>query len=487
MVPLAKSGKSGNWLDSSQQALLAMVSGVIALLGLASLIVAASIYYAARAVDADARQAQSASVAAALNVLASGAASSLTSMAVIDDVRNAQAPGLDEQWLRGDFRRHAQRAANISALMILDRNGSPLLHSNSEGGGADGVAEQLGGVLRDGALSIEQLVKAGASSLWPARAHSAFRYTLWQGQPSLVTISPFHREPGHEKTREAWSHLAAVHKLDDAFLADLRGLTGIATLSWATGQKVLPDIARIEIGGRTEGMVSLVWVAGRPGLVLIQRAKPGLILALGLLLIVAAAVIAVTAAAIRRLALQKLHAESLASTDQLTGLANRRHFNASLDRLIASPADMRHGFSLLIIDLDRFKPLNDTYGHDAGDCALKEIAARLMNLTASAMVAARLGGDEFAILAPGLTGRDADILAAKIVAAVSIPIELPGGQQASLGASVGVSEAPLDGMTARELCLRADAALYRAKDLGRNTAISARSLEPSPVEVDAVA
>ena len=232
----------------------------------------------------------------------------------------------------------------------------------------------------------------------------------------------------------------------------------------------------MKVGGSPADFSSLAWVPDRPGAALIERAKPGLFLALGLLLIVAAAVIAGSAFTIRRLALQKLHAEWLASTDQLTGLANRREFNAMMDRLIASEPDVSRGFSLLMIDLDRFKPLNDTYGHDAGDCALKEIAARLGLLAQGRTIAARLGGDEFAMLAPGITGRDAEVLAAKIVASLAAPIDLPGGHRETLGASVGLAEVPVDGTTARDICRRADVALYRAKELGRNTSVTARDM-----------
>ena len=159
----------------------------------------------------------------------------------------------------------------------------------------------------------------------------------------------------------------------------------------------------------------------------------------------------------------------LARHDVLTGLANRAEFNARLDE--ASRRLKRNGgcVSVMMIDLDRFKAVNDTLGHLAGDELLSEVARRLQATVRDTDVLARLGGDEFAIIQEG--GADqregAVALALRIIEAVSTPFEL-NGQEVAVGTSIGIALAPEDGLEPGELLKRADLALYSVKSSGRN-------------------
>ena len=465
-------GQPASWWNSSRQALIAMAGGVVVMLGLASVIVAASIYYAASAIDIEARKVQGETILATLDLLARHSSERVKSLPAAYEAGRDGGARPDLEWWRSALQQHGRHIKDLSVLVVLDRNGQPGFGIGPAGQKLDGLAQELGGVLRDGSVSIERLIGTNSDG--------SHLFSMWQGLPSLITVHALSSAPTQGPEDANWSHVASVHRLDQSFLEDLRTVTGVATLNWSTEDAARPDFARIEINGTPRGFASLVWLPDRPGLALIDRAKPGLFLALGLLLVVSALAVTASTMAIRRLALQKLLAERLASTDQLTGLANRRFFNSALDRMIASPAEIGRGFSLMIVDLDRFKPLNDTHGHDAGDFALREIAGRLNRIGNDTTVTARLGGDEFAVLCPGVAGRDAAALAARIVAALCEPIVLPGGHQVMLGASVGVAEVPADGLTARDIVLRADAALYRAKEAGRNTAVLARDLGREP-------
>ena len=167
-------------------------------------------------------------------------------------------------------------------------------------------------------------------------------------------------------------------------------------------------------------------------------------------------------------------AHQLAYHDPLTGLANRRALSDHLDRSIAaSPAG---GVGLLIVDLDRFKSINDVHGHPAGDQLLRDVAARLIELTGETARAFRLGGDEFAIVAePGPGDGDAPRrLGRQIVQRLSEPFAIDGIVH-HIGASVGISLYPGDAHDRETLMRRADVALYRAKDGGRS---QHRSFEP---------
>ncbi len=159
----------------------------------------------------------------------------------------------------------------------------------------------------------------------------------------------------------------------------------------------------------------------------------------------------------------------LARHDALTGLANRAEFNARLEE--ASERLKRNGgpVTLMMIDLDKFKAVNDTLGHPAGDRLLVEVGQRLQSTIRETDVLARLGGDEFAIIQEGgLNQHEGAIaLALRIINAISHPFDL-GGHQASVGTSIGIALAPEHGVEPEELLKSADLALYDAKANGRN-------------------
>jgi diguanylate cyclase (GGDEF)-like protein len=159
----------------------------------------------------------------------------------------------------------------------------------------------------------------------------------------------------------------------------------------------------------------------------------------------------------------------LARHDVLTGLANRAEFNNRLDE--ASKRLKRNGGNLtvMMIDLDRFKAVNDTHGHLAGDQLLSEVARRLQSTVRETDVLARLGGDEFAVIQEvGADQREGAVaLALRIIEAISAPFGL-NGHEAQVGTSIGIAMAPENGVEPDELLKRADLALYNVKSRGRN-------------------
>lgn len=159
--------------------------------------------------------------------------------------------------------------------------------------------------------------------------------------------------------------------------------------------------------------------------------------------------------------------EVLANGDPLTGLANRAAFNASLTEGIDNARSRKEQLALLILDLDRFKTINDTFGHSAGDDLLYQASGRLREAVAGRGVIARLGGDEFAIIIGGpQAGDEARSLAETILARGREPFVIQGRPVMS-GVSVGLAIAPEHADTATDLFVSADMALYRAKDEGR--------------------
>lgn len=169
----------------------------------------------------------------------------------------------------------------------------------------------------------------------------------------------------------------------------------------------------------------------------------------------------------RRAAEQIAH--NLARHDPLTGLPNRRFFSEKLDHALESATAETRGTAVLMMDLDGFKPINDIYGHAAGDKALTVFAERVSNITRADALLARVGGDEFAIIQPDIASLDDPTrLARRIVVALSEPIQIAGAAL-KLGVGIGIAIAPDDGATRDELMRRADRALYRAKAEGVST------------------
>lgn len=154
----------------------------------------------------------------------------------------------------------------------------------------------------------------------------------------------------------------------------------------------------------------------------------------------------------------------MAHHDALTGLPNRHLFGDRLDEAFkrAQRAGVRLG--VLFIDLDGFKPINDSYGHAVGDTVLQEVAARLTHAVRASDTVARVGGDEFTVLLEGLRGRDeANEICCKIKHALGLPIRLPDGRQITSGASVGIGVYPDDARDAVALIGFADRAMYGDK------------------------
>jgi diguanylate cyclase (GGDEF)-like protein/hemerythrin-like metal-binding protein len=156
--------------------------------------------------------------------------------------------------------------------------------------------------------------------------------------------------------------------------------------------------------------------------------------------------------------------QRLAFKDELTGLANRTLLHDHIEQAIATARRNAGTFAVLLIDLDRFKPINDIHGHATGDDVLREAARRLQAATRAVDTVARLGGDEFVVLLGGGGGREeARQVAERIIQAVTAPLAVHGLR---LGVSVGIAIFPDDGSDAHQLLARADGAMYDAKHRG---------------------
>ncbi len=160
--------------------------------------------------------------------------------------------------------------------------------------------------------------------------------------------------------------------------------------------------------------------------------------------------------------------QRVAHHDSLTGLPNRLLFNDRLNQAISLAKRGSRQFALLYLDLDRFKPVNDSLGHTAGDELLQAVAARIRRQVRESDTVARVGGDEFTVILPDIARREeAEAVARKIIAALAVPFQLGSPKQSvDIGTSIGIALYPADARDADALVKAADAAMYGTKQVG---------------------
>ena len=183
---------------------------------------------------------------------------------------------------------------------------------------------------------------------------------------------------------------------------------------------------------------------------------------------------------------RELH--QLAYHDPLTGLMNRALFEDKLADALRRCQRRGDSFALLFIDLDRFKLVNDTAGHEAGDLLLQAVAARIRDRIRASDLACRRSGDEFTVLMEPCEAEDLAVqLAEELIQRLSAPCPLPAGTSVTVGASIGIALFPRDGVSAAELMANADAAMYAAKERGAGRCCLyapgvGRACQPVPVD-----
>jgi diguanylate cyclase (GGDEF)-like protein len=182
--------------------------------------------------------------------------------------------------------------------------------------------------------------------------------------------------------------------------------------------------------------------------------------------VIGAAVLARFVYAVREQEAAQRQLAHQASHDQLTGLANRQDFAARLEHSLAAARSGGSPPAVLFVDLDGFKPINDTHGHAAGDAVLVEVAKRLIATAHTTDLVARLGGDDFVVLCAGADPDELTLLASRVVEAVAVPIHVDTATL-HVDASVGLAVATTGAESSATILRTADAAMYDAKRMGQ--------------------
>jgi diguanylate cyclase (GGDEF)-like protein len=259
-----------------------------------------------------------------------------------------------------------------------------------------------------------------------------------------------------------------MRRIEEASLRRIAELHGVRDFRLVSG--LLPaGLNGLAFGDERNGTAAhLTWTPNRPGQMLLDRLLPLTLLGAIVTFAMFAFIMGHVRTIARDLAATQEKAQNLVGRDPLCGLANRLLFSERLDQELARIARSGEGLAVMFLDLDRFKEVNDTYGHQAGDELLKCVADRLGRLLRGADTLARFGGDEFAIIQTQLRTRaDAESLARRVLDELTHPFDI-GDTPVSVGVSIGVALAPEHGLEREGLMRLADTALYQSKSEGRN-------------------
>src|SRR5437763_370552 len=300
------------------------------------------------------------------------------------------------------------------------------------------------------------------------RAVHETHLTMVGGRPAAVSamlIKP--STEGYVKPNPDWPVLISVRYLDGSFMSELqsRYLIDAPRFSLRSGHQSneVAEPLKTEAGRR---LGYIIWKPELPGSRILNALLPFAISALAVLALLMLLLTRSLKQTLNERAAFEAHAAHLAYHDSLTGLPNRALLN---ERLQQSLRDLQRGgaLSLLLIDLDRFKQVNDTLGHLAGDQLIRDFAAQLLRLARPHDTVARLGGDEFAfLLCDRWTESEVDKVCSAIIDLFQVPFMLSETKVFG-GASIGAVHAESEHRDSTELLRRADVALYRAKAEGR--------------------
>lgn len=341
-------------------------------------------------------------------------------------------------------------------------------------------------------ISTSQPVRTKSQTSLPRRIYP-FR-VLGMGLASVQTIAVLHelRSPWPVWAWMVfscllWPHLAYAwaRRSHDRFGAELRNLIidsmiagswvplmhfnllpSLLLLAVATADKVNSGIRRLWLLSLPGMLACLLGVGVLTGFAFAPRTSmPVLIACLPLMLVHTLAVAANSYRLVRRVQAQNLELEALSRIDALTGLDSRGHWEDQATQLMRRRASGDGDASLILLDVDRFKDINDAFGHAAGDDVLRGIAELIRRMMPPGSHAGRLGGDEFALAIPAAI-QEAEIVAERIRTAVE-KLDFPKVRDLHCSISIGIAGAP-GNLELREWIENADRALYRAKHAGRN-------------------
>jgi len=364
----------------------------------------------------------------------------------------------DRRWLDDNVGRWLYQMFGHQLIMVLDEARRPVL------------------AWRDGALLAEPVRDSAvrailASALLRAAPHEAVDLARVDGRVAALAVGAVR----HDAQAAPRFMLVSLKYLDDGYLAALAARSQLKGLRFSDPGAPPIAPARFMLTSQADGDVGFInWDPARPGAEMLRAIGPSTgiaVLVVTLLCLYMMRRLWTSSRSLSqsmlKLGASEAQALHLAFHDVLTGLPNRALVEDRLTQALALATRHEQRVALMLIDLDRFKIINDTYGHHAGDELIIAVAHRLSGLMRACDTVGRIGGDEFLVVMPEVdTIGQVEALAQRILEALSQPFPLFGSEVWS-GASIGLVLAPKDGVDRQELVRKADIALYEAKSSGR--------------------
>lgn len=395
------------------------------------------------------------------------------------------APRLDMQWIHDNIGGWLHRIFDHDAAFIVNGRDRPIYASvqgeqvpaqhylklareleplvdNVRGRGAHAPG-------RHDRLPGQDLAAEASVRTTPRTTHDS-HIALIGGRPAAVSAMLIKTSTtGYVRAAGNWPVLLSIRYLDGGFLQDLGARQLITSPRFAASPETGAGEYSTAIRGERGNLIGyLIWKPELPGTGVLGRMLPWTLLSLTVLAAFIALLGLRLRSAVGEVAAAERQAKHLAFHDSLTQLPNRALFQRKLDELTSIAHGPRSHFALALLDVDNFKLINDTMGHDAGDALLEWLAERLKNSIREGDLVARLGGDEFALLLVGIDGpAQIEKIAAKLLERARQPCAHRGKPldcTVSIGASIH-----RDGDDAQEVLKQADLALYEAKASGRGT------------------
>lgn len=377
--------------------------------------------------------------------------------------RLARAPQ-DTLWLNQNVGTWLSDMFGHQLIYILDEHNAPVYRwewgNNVPAARFDHLRRQV--------LALSARLKAPFSS--GSRHTETIDFTLIDNRPAALAISTIDNGYG-ENGR---FRLVSVKYLDASYLNSLSQRSLLRGLHYTDGKPMKNGANYLLTNSAGEKLGYISWRPAAPGSQMFQVIGPvGVALVLIITLICGMMIRRLWLSSLRlsqsllQLSASEAQAQHLAFHDVLTGLPNRALVEERLTQALGRLNRSEETIALLLLDLDRFKQVNDTYGHHAGDELIIDVGHRLSELVRESDTVGRLGGDEFVVIVEGMTStRDIQRLCERIIKSLARPFTLLGSET-WIGVSIGVAMAPQDAGDRLEMMRKADIALYEAKSQGR--------------------
>jgi diguanylate cyclase (GGDEF)-like protein len=433
------------------------VSALAILLGFA--------FWAAHNVDEDAQRTEASFVVSGLASILDRVSTEQESITIWDDAVIKAREG-DQLWMTENIGQWVGDYFGHDEVYVLDQHNQPV-HAMRDGQTVDnGVFGERAGLILPLTVQLRREIGSAAddAAIGEMGAADTFLEDDVPVRVSVKPIVPFGTTLTVDRGQE-YVHVS-FRRVDQDVLAEIERTYRISGLEFSAEETNSgPVVPVASNSGRTLSV--LTWTPNRPGAKLITQAVPGTIAAAT----VGGALLVFLLMRLRRSATNLIASEAqtrfLAFHDTLTGLPNRALFEDRLDRALVSARETGTNVALHLVDVDRFKYINGTLGHAAGDAVIRQVGLRLAGAIKTSDTVARLGGDEFAIVQTGIKSiADAEKSAERLIERISAPMDVTGTKLNVTG-SLGLVVTLGAEHTREEMLRKADIALYEAKGRGR--------------------